>query len=110
VAFLNRALTVVETKIVPKTIEGVRGRSGLFGAAVLDKSDPSIVIIGTKTEAENPLLHGEIQTVNAVTTRRKISVFQCGPRHASRRNLGFKLAVYSHLYSNLYRVRPTSAS
>ena len=64
VAFLDRALSVIEKEVVPKTQEGVRGGSKLFGAAVLKKADLSTVVASTNTEAGNPLLHGEIQTIN----------------------------------------------
>ena len=64
-AFLDRALAVIQDEVVPKTRKGVRGGSKLFGAAVLRKSDLSTVVAATNTEAGNPLLHGEIQTINA---------------------------------------------
>jgi len=63
-AFLDRALSVIENEVVPKTQEGVRGGSKLFGAAVLKKADLSTVVASTNTEAGNPLLHGEIQAIN----------------------------------------------
>ena len=63
-AFLDRALSVIENEVVPKTLEGVRGGSKLFGAAVLKKADLSTVVASTNTEAGNPLLHGEIQAIN----------------------------------------------
>ncbi len=64
IGFLDRALSVIEKEVVPKTQEGVRGGSKLFGAAVLKKADLSTVVASTNTEAGNPLLHGEIQTIN----------------------------------------------
>ncbi len=63
--FLDRVLDVIENEIVPKTMRGVRGGSKLFGGAVLKKSDLSTVVAATNTEAANPLLHGEITTINA---------------------------------------------
>ena len=65
VEFIDRVLTVIESEIVPLTFEGVRGGSKLFGGAVLRKADLSTVIASTNKEAGNPLLHGEIQTINA---------------------------------------------
>ena len=62
--FLDRVLSVIENEIAPKTLEGVRGGSKLFGGAVLKKDDLSTVVVSTNTEAENPLLHGEITTIN----------------------------------------------
>ena len=64
VEFLDRAFSVIEKEVAPKTLEGVRSGSKLFGGAVLDKADLSTVVVATNTEAENPLLHGEITLVN----------------------------------------------
>jgi len=61
----DRFLTVIEADIVPKTRDGVAGGNKLFGAAILKKSDLSLVIAGTNAETENPLFHGEISTLNA---------------------------------------------
>jgi tRNA(Arg) A34 adenosine deaminase TadA len=36
----------------------------VFGAALLRKSDLSLVLAGTNDETDNPLLHGEINTLN----------------------------------------------
>ena len=36
----------------------------MFGAAILRKSDLSLVLAGTNDETDNPLLHGEINTLN----------------------------------------------
>jgi tRNA(Arg) A34 adenosine deaminase TadA len=60
----NRFLDVIEQNIVPKTREGVAAGNKLFGAAILRKSDLSLVIAGTNAETENPLFHGEISTLN----------------------------------------------
>ena len=61
----DRFLDVIEQDIVPKTRDGVAAGNKLFGAAILNKSDLSLVIAGTNAETENPLLHGEISTLNA---------------------------------------------
>ena len=37
----------------------------VFSAAILRKSDLSLVIAGTNRETENPLFHGEVATLNA---------------------------------------------
>ncbi len=63
-AFIDRVLDLIQHEIAPRTLEGVRGGSKLFGGAVLKKSDLSTVLVATNTEAENPLLHGEITTIN----------------------------------------------
>ncbi len=65
VAFIDRLLDVVEQDIVPLTREGVAGGNKLFGGAVLDKSDHSVVVAVTNHETANPLNHGEISTINA---------------------------------------------
>jgi tRNA(Arg) A34 adenosine deaminase TadA len=61
----NRFLDVIEQDIVPKTSEGVAAGNKIFGAAILRKSDLSLVIAGTNAETENPLFHGEISALNA---------------------------------------------
>ena len=63
-AFVDRALAVIESEVVPKTQDGVRAGNKLFGAAILRKDDLSTVVASTNTETGNPLLHGEIQAIN----------------------------------------------
>jgi tRNA(Arg) A34 adenosine deaminase TadA len=46
------------------TERGVAMGNKVFGAAILRKSDLSLVIAGTNDETDNPLLHGEINTLN----------------------------------------------
>ncbi len=60
-----RLLDVIEHDIVPKTADGVAAGNKVFGAAILLKSDLSLVIAGTNEETENPLLHGEISALQA---------------------------------------------
>lgn len=60
----SRLLDVVERDILPMTERGVATGNKVFGAALLRKSDISLVIAGTNTETGNPLLHGEISTLN----------------------------------------------
>jgi tRNA(Arg) A34 adenosine deaminase TadA len=62
--FLDRVLGLIENEIVPPTRAGAAKGNKLFGAAVLRKSDLSTVVVATNTEMENPLLHGEITTIN----------------------------------------------
>lgn len=64
VAFLDRLLGLIENEIVPITREGAAKGNKLFGGAILKKSDLSTVVVATNTETENPLLHGEITTIN----------------------------------------------
>jgi len=48
---------------VPKTAAGVAAGNKLFGAAILKKSDLSVVIAETNNEIENPLWHGEVHAL-----------------------------------------------
>jgi tRNA(Arg) A34 adenosine deaminase TadA len=57
-------LDVMERDILPMTERGVAAGNKIFGAALLRKSDFSVVIAGTNSETDNPLLHGEISTLN----------------------------------------------
>ena len=60
-----RFLDVIEHDVVPLTRAGVERGDKVFGAAILRKSDLSLVIAGTNWETENPLFHGEVATLNA---------------------------------------------
>lgn len=60
VSLIDRLLDVIENDIVPKTAEGVAKGNKLFGAALLRKSDRSLVLAETNNEIENPLWHGEM--------------------------------------------------
>jgi tRNA(Arg) A34 adenosine deaminase TadA len=59
-----RLLDVIDLDILPLTERGVADGNKIFGAALLRKSDLSLVLAGTNDETENPLLHGEINTLN----------------------------------------------
>jgi tRNA(Arg) A34 adenosine deaminase TadA len=63
-ATASRLLDVMENDILPMTARGVAEGNKIFGAALLRKSDLSVVIAGTNAETDNPLLHGEISTLN----------------------------------------------
>ena len=62
-AFISRLLDVIETDLVPLTRRGVTSGNKLFGAAILRKSDLSVVIAETNNETENPLWHGEMHAI-----------------------------------------------
>ncbi len=62
-AYVNRLLDVIEFDIVPMTEAGVTKGNKLFGAAILRKSDLSLVLAETNNELENPLWHGEIHAL-----------------------------------------------
>lgn len=59
-----RLLDVIESDILPLTARGVAAGNKVFGAALLRKSDLSLVLAGTNAETRNPLFHGEINTLN----------------------------------------------
>jgi tRNA(Arg) A34 adenosine deaminase TadA len=61
--FINRLFDVIEHDIVPKTRAGVAQGNKLFGAAILRKSDLSVVVAETNNEMENPLWHGEVHAL-----------------------------------------------
>jgi tRNA(Arg) A34 adenosine deaminase TadA len=58
-----RLLEVIEDSILPLTAKGVSMGNKLFGAAILRKSDLSLVVAETNKELENPLWHGEVHTL-----------------------------------------------
>ncbi len=60
---VGRLLEVIEQEIVPLTRDGVRRDNKVFGAAILRKADLATIVAGTNRETENPLWHGEIQTI-----------------------------------------------
>ncbi len=58
-----RLLSVIEDDILPLTERGVADGNKVFGAAILRKSDLSLVLAETNNETENPLWHGEVHTL-----------------------------------------------
>jgi tRNA(Arg) A34 adenosine deaminase TadA len=62
-ALIVRLLDVIEFDIAARTHQGVAGGNKLFGAAILRKSDLSLVIAETNNETENPLWHGEMHAI-----------------------------------------------
>jgi tRNA(Arg) A34 adenosine deaminase TadA len=58
-----RLLDVMEQDILPLTEQGVGAGNKVFGAAILRKSDLSLVVAETNNELENPLWHGEVHTL-----------------------------------------------
>jgi len=61
----SRALEVIENNILPLTRDGVTKGNKIFGAAILRKTDLSLVVANTNAETQNPLFHGEISTLNS---------------------------------------------
>jgi tRNA(Arg) A34 adenosine deaminase TadA len=62
-ALVSRFFDVIENDIAPKTRAGVQKGNKLFGAAILRKSDLSVVVAETNNEIENPLWHGEMHAI-----------------------------------------------
>jgi tRNA(Arg) A34 adenosine deaminase TadA len=60
---LNRLLDVIEDDLLPLTRTGVATGNKLFGAAILRKSDSSLVVAAVNNETENPLWHGEMHAI-----------------------------------------------
>ncbi|MGN7779146.1 nucleoside deaminase [Mycolicibacterium sp. 22603] len=60
----RRLLDVIESDVLPLTSAGVAAGNKVFGAAILRKSDLSLVVAGTNAELTNPLWHGEVHTLN----------------------------------------------
>ena len=54
--------TIIE-HIIPQTKIAISKGNKIFGAAILKKSDYSLVCVGTNNEIENPLWHGEISAL-----------------------------------------------
>ena len=63
---VDRLLQGTQDEIVPLTRQGVERGNKLFGAAILRKSDLSLVLAATNHETENPLWHGEVQTIKSL--------------------------------------------
>jgi tRNA(Arg) A34 adenosine deaminase TadA len=67
---VSRLLDVIEHDIAPLTRAGVQLGNKLFGAAILLKSDLSLVI----AETENPLWHGEMHALKKLYERDRASL------------------------------------
>ena len=60
---LNKFSDIFKNNILPLTIKGVETGNKIFGAAIINKDDHSLVVAGSNNETENPLWHGEIHTL-----------------------------------------------
>ena len=60
---LNKFLDIFKDDILPLTIKGVDIGNKIFGAAILNKNDYSLVVAGSNNETKNPIWHGEIYTL-----------------------------------------------
>tara|TARA_Y100000741_G_C18081045_1_gene488671 strand:+ start:74 stop:655 length:582 start_codon:yes stop_codon:yes gene_type:complete len=57
-------LDIFLNHIIPLTKKNIIKGNKIFGAAILKKTDLSILTIGVNNEVSNPLFHGEISTLN----------------------------------------------
>jgi tRNA(Arg) A34 adenosine deaminase TadA len=62
-AFLTRLLDVIELDLAPMSRRRIAEGDKIFGAAILRKSDLSLIVGDTNNETSNPLWHGEIYTI-----------------------------------------------
>lgn len=69
IALIDRMLDVITNDIAPMTAREVKRGNKLFGAAILLKSDLSLVIAETNNEVENPLWHGEMHAIKKLYER-----------------------------------------
>ena len=53
------------SELIPLTKKNVLQGNKIFGAFILNKEDYSTVAINSNNEIKNPLLHGEISTINS---------------------------------------------
>ncbi|MBA2649595.1 MAG: nucleoside deaminase [Legionella sp.] len=56
-------LHIIEHSIVPLTQQAILSGNKIFGAAIIKKSDLSVIIAATNAEVENPLWHGEVNAI-----------------------------------------------
>lgn len=63
IALTQRLLSVIENDILPLTQQGVAAGNKVFGAALLKKTDLSLVLAETNNELESPLWHGEMHAL-----------------------------------------------
>lgn len=62
-ALQSRLMDVIEQDIIPLTERGVQTGNKIFGAAILRRSDWSLVLAATNNETANPLWHGEMHAI-----------------------------------------------
>jgi len=60
----NSFLDIILNEIIPLTKITIQKGNKIFGAAIIKKNDFKPIVIGTNEEIHNPLLHGEISTIN----------------------------------------------
>lgn len=76
-------------RLVNNCSEAVKKGNKVFGAAVLKLSDLSLVAVGTNTEIECPLWHGEVRGIESVRL-----TSPSAPRIRNSHNLSFLCATH----------------
>ena len=61
----EKLLDIILQNIIPEVKNSVAKGNKIFAATILKKKDLSILTLGTNNEIKNPLLHGEISTINS---------------------------------------------
>ena len=74
VRLVSRFLDIVENDIMPLTQKGVESGSKVFGAAILLKSDLSLIVAESNNETDNPLWHGEVHAIKRFYERDRASL------------------------------------
>ena len=59
----SKILDIFTDKLIPLTNTSINNGNKIFGAFIVNKSDLSLICIGTNEETKNPLFHGEISTL-----------------------------------------------
>ena len=60
---LDKFKDIFKNNILPLTFKGVDLGNKIFGAAIINKENYSLVVAGSNNETENPLWHGETHTL-----------------------------------------------
>ena len=60
---LHKFSDIFKNNILPLTAKGVDIGNKIFGAAILNKNNYSLIVAETNNETENPIWHGEIHTL-----------------------------------------------
>ncbi|MDR0764416.1 MAG: nucleoside deaminase [Synergistaceae bacterium] len=61
---IERTLDIIRDEILPLTECEVKRGNHLFGGAIIRPDTMTTVIVGSNNRVENPLIHGEIDTLN----------------------------------------------
>ena len=76
----NIFINIIIKHIIPQTKIAISKGNKIFGAAILKKSDYSLVCVGTNNEIENPLWHGEISALKnfyEIPSNKRVSTKDC---------------------------------